>query len=113
MNVNAMVQCSHGGQFKFIPNMGVTVLINGAPAVTAMDTAVPMIPCPFATAAGPAPCIQLTPGPPMVGASMKVMIKGAPLLMQTSQWMTIPAGAGVPVPAMVTFPGATTVNVNG
>src|SRR4051812_19757915 len=107
----AMVQCSHGGQFKFIPT-AVTVTVNGAPALVATDSAAPMIPCPFATPAGPAPCIQLTPALPGTFSS-KVFIKGQPALMQTSQWMTIPAGAGVPVPAMVTMPGATTVQGMG
>jgi hypothetical protein len=49
----------------------------------------------------------------MVGMSMKVFAKGKPVLMQNAQWMTVPAGAGVPVPAMVMMPGATTVMANG
>ena len=32
-----------------------------------------------------------------------------PVLLQTAMFMTIPAGAGVPVPAQVTFPGQTQV----
>ena len=111
LNANAIINCSHMGTFKFIPS-AMTVMINGAPPVVLGDTAVPQTPCPFATAAGPAPCIQLTPAP-MVGASAKVMVQGRPLLLQHSQWMTIPAGAGVPVPAMVMMPGTMTVNVNG
>jgi hypothetical protein len=109
LNANAIVNCTHMGLFKFIPTS--TVMIGGAPALTVADTAVPMSPCPFATAAGPAPCVQLTP--PMAGMSMKVMIQGKPALMQNAQFMTIPAGAGVPVPAMVQFPGNLTVQANG
>jgi hypothetical protein len=112
LNANAMVMCSHAGQFKFVPTVGSTVMLNGAPALVATDIAAPMSPCPFATAAGPAPCVQLTP--PLPGTfSMKVFVKGQPVMLQSTQWMTIPAGAGVPVPAMVTSPGNMTVQVNG
>ena len=110
LNANAIVLCSHGGMFKLM-TIAPTVMINNAPAVTFPGTGVPQSPCPFATAAGPAPCVSLTP--PSMGASTKVMVQGKPLLMQNSMWMTVPAGAGAPVPAQVTFPGATTVNVNG
>jgi hypothetical protein len=49
----------------------------------------------------------------MIGASMKVFVKGMPLLMQTAQWMTISTPPSPPVPAMVQMPGNMTVNVNG
>jgi hypothetical protein len=80
-------------------------VIGGMPVLTLADvmTAHPMTPCPFATAAGPAPCVSLTP--PSVGTALKVMAKGQPVLLQTAMFMTIPAGAGVPVPAMVNYPG--------
>lgn len=107
LNANAIVMCSHGGTFKFIPATAPTVIVGGAPVITMADQAVPMTPCPFATAAGPAPCIQLTP--PEAGFATKVFANKQPVLLQTAMFMTIPAGAGVPVPAQVTFPGQTQV----
>jgi hypothetical protein len=116
LNVNAMVMCSHGGQFKFVPTVGTTVMIGGAPALVLNDKGAPMAPCPFAipppAGPGPTPCLMIT-APPMVGFSMKVFVKGQPLLMQNSQWMTIATPPAPPVPAMVTSPGNMTVNVNG
>jgi hypothetical protein len=103
LNANAVIMCSHGGMFKFMPTTAPTVMIGGAPVLTIADQAVPMSPCPFATAAGPAPCVQLTP--PTAGAAVKTTAKGVPVLLQTAMFMTIPAGAGVPVPAMVQQPG--------
>jgi hypothetical protein len=110
LNANAVVMCSHGGTFKFIPSTAPTVMVGGAPVVTMADVAVPQTPCPFATAAGPAPCIQLTP--PTAGMSVTTMANGTPVLLQTAQFMTIPAGAGVPVPATVTFAGQTMVQAS-
>jgi hypothetical protein len=78
--------------------------------LTIADQAVPQTPCPFATAAGPAPCMQLTP--PMVGAATQVTANGVPVLLATAQFMTNPAGAGAPVPAQVMFPGQETVQGN-
>jgi hypothetical protein len=103
LNANAQIMCSHGGMFQFMPTTAPTVMIGGAPVITIADQAVPLSPCPFATAAGPAPCIQLTP--PMAGAAVKTMAKGVPVLLQTAMFMTIPAGAGAPVPAQVMNPG--------
>jgi hypothetical protein len=107
LNANAIIQCTHGGTFKFMPSTAPTVMVGGAPVITMADQAVPMTPCPFATAAGPAPCVQLTP--PTMGMAMKTMAKNTPVLLQTAMFMTIPAGAGVPVPAMVQQPGQMTV----
>jgi hypothetical protein len=109
LNAGAMIQCSHGGVFKIMPSHAPTVVVGGQPVITLADvmSAVPMVPCPFATPAGPAPCISLTP--PSVGTAIKVMAKGAPVLLQNAMFMTIPAGAGVPVPATVTFPGQVTI----
>jgi hypothetical protein len=45
----------------------------------------------------------------MVGAAIKVTANGVPVLLATAMFMTIPAGAGAPVPAQVTFPGQTMV----
>jgi hypothetical protein len=116
VNINAAVQCSHGGQFKLTPSVGSTVMIGGAPAVVATDLATPMAPCPFAipppAGPGPTPCLMFA-GPAMVGFSTKVFIKGQPLLMQTAQWMTVATPPAPPVPAMVTYPGQVAVNVNG
>jgi hypothetical protein len=110
LNANAIVNCSHMGLFKFVPT-SMNVLVNNMPVLVMGDTAVPMSPCPFATAAGPAPCVQLTP--PSMGFSTKVFVKGKPVLMQNAMFMTVPAGAGAPVPAMVQMPGGTTVMANG
>lgn len=107
LNANAVIMCSHGGTFAFLPTTAPTVMVGGAPVLTIADQAVPQTPCPFATAAGPAPCIQLTP--PMVGAATQVTANGVPVLLATAQFMTIPAGAGAPVPAQVMSPGQMTV----
>jgi hypothetical protein len=103
LNANATIMCSHGGMFQFMPATAPTVTIGGAPVITIADVAVPLSPCPFATAAGPAPCIQLTP--PTAGAAVKTTANHVPVLLATAMFMTIPAGAGVPVPAMVQNPG--------
>ena len=107
LNANAIIQCSHGGTFKFIPSTAPTFMIGGAPVITIADIAVPMTPCPFATAAGPAPCVQLTP--PTGGFATMVMANHQPVLLDTAMFMTIPAGAGAPVPAMVMSPGQTMI----
>jgi hypothetical protein len=116
LNVNAMVQCSHGGQFKLAPTVGSTVMMGGAPAIVVTDMAAPMAPCPFAipppAGPGPTPCL-LFAGPAMTGFSTKVFIKGQPVLMQTAQWMTVATPPAPPVPAMVSSPGNMTVNING
>jgi hypothetical protein len=107
LNANAIVQCSHGGTFQFIPSTAPTFMVGGAPVITVSDVAVPMTPCPFATAAGPAPCVQLTPA--TGGFATKVMANNVPVLLDTAMFMTIPAGAGAPVPAMVMSPGQTEI----
>jgi hypothetical protein len=103
LNANAIIQCTHGGTFKFMPSTAPTVMVGGAPVITVADQALPMTPCPFATAAGPAPCLQLTP--PTMGMATMVKAMGTPVLLATAMFMTIPGGAGVPVPAMVSSPG--------
>ena len=118
LNANAMIQCSHMGQFKITPTVGMTVMVGGAPALTISDPSVPMTPCPMVVpppaGPGPTPCLMLTPGPPMtpVGFSKTVMIKGQPLLLQPAMWMTLATPPSPPVPALVSFPGQATVNVN-
>jgi hypothetical protein len=107
LNANAIVQCSHGGTFTFLPSTAPTTMVGGAPVLTISDIAVPMTPCPFATAAGPAPCVQLTP--PLGGFATMVKANGVPVLLDTATFMTIPAGAGAPVPAMVVSPGQTQI----
>jgi hypothetical protein len=107
LNANAQVMCSHGGTFQFIPTSAPPVMVGGAPALTIQDQAVPMTPCPFATAAGPAPCVTLAP--PLGGFAIKTMVHGVPVLLATATFMTVPAGAGAPVPATVLSPGQTMV----
>jgi len=102
LNENAILTCSHGGAFKIVPATAPTVLVGGAPVVTMMDLAVPFVPpCPFVTPAGvPLPCIAAKPvGPP----ALTVTANGAPVLLETTEFIT--TGSGPPVPAMVTFPG--------
>jgi hypothetical protein len=103
LNANAVIMCSHGGTFIFLPSTAPTVVVGGAPVLTIADQAIPQTPCPFATIAGPAPCVQLTP--PIAGAAIKVTANGVPVLLATAMFMTIPAGAGAPVPAQVMSPG--------
>ena len=62
LNANATILCSHGGMFTIMPTTAPNVLIGGAPALTVGDVMSSLpggTPCPFATAAGPAPCIKL------------------------------------------------------
>jgi hypothetical protein len=95
--------------FKIIPS-NMNIMVGGAPILTVGDamSAVPGgTPCPFATAAGPAPCIGLASV--TGGMATKVMVKGQPALTQSTMFITIPAGAGVPVPAQVMQPGNMTV----
>jgi hypothetical protein len=109
--MGAMILCSHGGMFKIMASSAPTVMVNGQPVLTVGDVAAGSMPggtpCPFATPAGPAPCIKLASA--TGGMSTKVMAKGMPILLQTTMFLTIPAGAGAPVPAQVTFAGSTTV----
>jgi hypothetical protein len=109
LNANAIFTCSHMGQFKMLPTTAPTVMIGGAPALTVADvsTALPGgAPCPFVTPAGaPLPCIAFATA--TGGMATKVLIKGVPALLQTTQFLT--AGSGPPVPAMVMSPGNMTV----
>ena len=75
--------------------------------VTIRPGAVPLSPCPFATAAGPAPCIKLASA--TGGMAVKTMANHTPVLLQSTTFITIPGGAGAPVPATVTSPGQVTV----
>jgi hypothetical protein len=110
LNANAMIMCSHGGTFQIIPSTAPTVMVGGAPVLTVADVAagsVPLSPCPFATAAGPAPCIKLASA--TGGMAVKTTANHTPVLLQSTMFVTIPAGAGSPVPATVTSPGQVTV----
>jgi hypothetical protein len=94
--------------FKIAPTVAPTVLVGGAPALTVGDVAASFpggAPCPFATPAGPMPCLKLSSV--TGGMATKVLIKGQPALLQTTQFLTM--GAGPPVPAMVQMPGNMTV----
>lgn len=103
LNANAVVVCSHGGTFQFVTSTAPTVTVGGAPVVTSADEAIPVTPCPFATAAGPAPCIGLTP--PMAGISVTTQAQNVPVLLETAEFITIVGGAGDPTLATVDFPG--------
>lgn len=110
LNANAIITCSHGGTFKIAPTKAAMHSVGGAPPLTVADVAagsMPVSPCPFATPAGPAPCIKLASA--TGGFSMKTTFGGAPALLQSTQFLTVPGGAGAPVPAMVTSPGQATV----
>jgi hypothetical protein len=109
LNANATIMCSHGGTFQIIPSSAPTVMVGGAPVLTVADVmgAVPLSPCPFATAAGPAPCVKLASA--TGGMAVKTMAGNSPVLLQSTTFVTIPAGAGSPVPATVMSPGQVTV----
>jgi hypothetical protein len=107
-NANAIFMCSHGGMFRMMPTTAPTVMVGGAPALTVGDvmTALPGgAPCPFATPGGPLPCLTFASA--TGGFATKVLIKGQPALLQTTQFIT--GGSGPPVPAMVQMPGNMTV----
>lgn len=110
LNANAIITCSHGGTFQIAPVTAPTKLVGGAPPLTVADVASgsrPMTPCPFATPAGPAPCVKLASA--TGGFSTKMTFGGSPALLQTTQFVTVPGGAGAPVPAIVSSPGQVTV----
>jgi len=110
LNANATILCSHGGSFAIAPVTAPNVLVGGAPVLTVADVApgsMPQTPCPFATAAGPAPCIKLSSA--TGGFATKVLVRGQPALLQSTMFLTVPAGAGAPVPAQVVQPGNVTV----
>ena len=104
LNANAIIMCSHGGMFKIMPTTAPTVLIGGAPALTVADVVASIpggAPCPFVIPPSPAPCLKLSSA--TGGMATKVLIKGVPALLQTTQFLTM--GVGPPVPAMVQMPG--------
>lgn len=96
LHVGATVICSHGGQaMPTVPNPRVKV--SSQPIVT-QTTTYTVSGCPFATAAGPMPCVT---GQWIVGA-VRVKAGGQPVLLQDSQAVTAPNG--VPLNVVVTQP---------
>lgn len=91
----AAIACSHGGLCR-LPTGSPTVQVGGNGVVTAgMEAGLSfapgapgvLVPCPFATAAGPSPCTATTPA--TAGLATKLMVGGAPALLDTAGGQTI------------------------
>ena len=84
----AVVMCMHGGQAQpTAPNP--RVLVSGMPVATLMTPYV-VAGCPFVPPAA-GPCVS---GQWLVGAT-RVLVGGAPLVVQTSQAVCAPTGTGM------------------
>lgn len=94
LHVGATVLCAHAGQAQpTTPNPRVRV--GGQPVVT-QAAPYTVAGCPFATAAGPMPCVTAN----WVTAAVRVRVGGQPVLLQDSQAITVPNG--VPLNVVVT-----------
>ncbi len=89
LHAGAMVLCMHGGQAQpTAPNP--RLLVGGQPVAT---QAVPWVVagCPFVPPGGNGPCVT---GQWVVGAT-RVLVGGAPLVVQGSQAVCAPTGTGL------------------
>jgi len=89
VTVSTTAQCVHMGRATpAVPNP--RVMAGGQPTVALTSTYL-IAGCPFATGAGPLPCVtaQFTTG------STRVLSNGQPLLLADSQAMTVPNGVPV------------------
>lgn len=85
----AVVTCMHGGQAQpTAPNP--RVLVSGMPVAT-LATPYVVAGCPFVPVAGNGPCVS---GQWIVGAT-RVLVGGAPLVVQSSQAVCAPTGTGL------------------
>ncbi len=89
LHQGATVMCMHAGQAQAtVPNPRVKV--SGQPTVQQPNPWT-VAGCPFATAAGPMPCVTAQ----WVTAATRVLSGGMPLLLQDSQAVCTPNGTGV------------------
>jgi hypothetical protein len=89
LHQGATVLCMHAGQAQaIVPNPRVTV--SGQPTVQQPNPWV-IAGCPFATPAGPMPCVTAQ----WITGTTRVLSGGMPLLLQDSQAICAPNGTGV------------------
>ncbi len=91
LHQGATVLCMHGGQAQATaPNPRVRV--SGQPVVTQLAPHT-VAGCPFSTPGGPMPCVTAA----WVTGATRVLVGGAPVLLQDSQAVCVPNGTGVQV----------------
>lgn len=91
LHMGATVLCVHAGQAQ--PTVSnPRVKVGGQPVVTQTST-YSITGCPFATAAGPMPCVTAQ----WVTGAVRVRAGGAPMLLQDSQAVCAPTGTGLNV----------------
>ena len=88
-HLGATVLCMHGGQaMPTAPNP--RVLVSGQPVSTLAAPYV-VAGCPFVPPGGNGPCVTAQ----WVVGSTRVLVAGAPLVLQTSQAVCAPTGTGL------------------
>jgi hypothetical protein len=93
VHLGAAVLCMHGGQaMPTAPNP--RVLVSGQPVSTLAAPYV-VAGCPFVPPGGNGPCVTAQ----WVVGSTRVLVAGAPLVLQTSQAVCAPTGTGLLVVA--------------
>jgi hypothetical protein len=93
VHLGATVLCMHGGQaMPTAPNP--RVLVSGQPVSTLAAPYV-VAGCPFVPPGGNGPCVTAQ----WVVGSTRVLVAGAPLVLQTSQAVCAPTGTGLLVVA--------------
>ena len=93
VHLGATVLCMHGGQaMPTAPNP--RVLVTGQPVSTLAAPYV-VAGCPFVPPGGNGPCVTAQ----WVVGSTRVLVAGAPLVLQTSQAVCAPTGTGLLVVA--------------
>jgi hypothetical protein len=93
VHLGATVLCMHGGQaMPTAPNP--RVLVSGQPVSTLAAPYV-VAGCPFVPPGGNGPCVTAQ----WVVGSTRVLVTGAPLVLQTSQAVCAPTGTGLLVVA--------------
>ncbi|MCC7564810.1 MAG: DUF4280 domain-containing protein [Methanomicrobiaceae archaeon] len=91
LHIGATVLCLHGGQAQATAG-NPRVRVAGQPVVT-QPYPHTIAGCPFATAAGPQPCVTAQ----WISAALRVRAGGQPVLLQDSQATCVPNGTGVSV----------------
>lgn len=91
LHLGATVMCMHAGQAQPVVT-NPRVRVSGQPTVTQASTYT-IAGCPFATVAGPLPCVTAQ----WVVAAVRVRSNGVPVLLQDSQAVCVPTGTGLNV----------------
>jgi hypothetical protein len=80
LNVNALIQCGHGGKFIVVPR-GPRSMVGGAPGLTVADfPGVISAGCAFNISGVPTPCVIVSV---IAGMCVTVMDHGSPAVNQT------------------------------